>query len=444
MKKKLVITTIMTALLLSLTACGSDEEMTNRIQTSDAESAYLNGIEEGGLYVLHKDGIYEPTVFNNATFTRGETTSMPSTKRVVWFKEDFENIPTVYEGTDKLVFYSSTSAYEEIILERYKDLGITVGICGLGALESGKYSIKTNAGENNTFPNSDADAILNFQSESLIVDNVQGIPLRTDEYLKINKEKNIDYENTKGVTEYGTITNLEPRKYYNFDFYEGTRKNGIKLLSDVHALGSCTIFKGLNYHFTDDYLQEFELPDGLKTGYYSINALGVFRYIANGDAYTTTTDYNVGIEEENNGDAYKEEEEEEVYTRPHEESIVEGTSRKDEIVEKANEQIVPEEKPQRDVVERKYDVETSEAYVRFILTLATEAVNDTSTHATITTSGGVELDMYRINTTGSFYLDTYIDTPGQFTITMENMSKYDPGLQIKEIDESEVRNGEIG
>lgn len=450
--KKLTLIIVALALTLStLTACGSDEVPTDSLTLpEDDKYAFLNGMEDGILYVLHPDNTYTPTVFNAATFNRGEMSGTANKDRIIWFKEDFNDIPTFYEGQDKLVMYTKNQVPEEIFLERFKDLGVSVGLCQLKPRESGKYSISTDPDDNNTYPGSDADEILNYTNETVMVDTIQGISLRTDETLKINEEKDIAYDQAKDVTEYGTISNLAEYNYYDVDIYDGSKKNVLKLYADTHIMGSCKVIKKLNYHFTYDYLQEFELPPNLYTGYYTINSLGVFRFIAKNDAYTTTTNYNVGADEDEDEKQKPEPEEGDSlgddlsdYVIPEQESrtIIGEKSNIDDAVEKADEMIMTDEEPDKeDVVENAYDIETEDAYVRFMISFDGTPEQSERASAAITTPNGVAMDMTRIDASGALYADLYVETSGQYTITMKNTTGLNPQVNVSIIEEEQANS----
>ncbi len=448
MKKTLLL--LLISLCLSLCAgCGSsDAELSDELTTEDSEKSYLNGMEDGILYVLHADNTYEPTVFNAATFDRGDVASTPSMKRIMWFKQDFEEIPTFTEGQDKLVLYTKDTVAEEITLERFKDLGVSVGICQMKPHDSGKYSVSTDPDDNNTYPESDADKILDYHNGSIIVDNIQNTKIRSGESLTINEEKDVVYEQTKEISEYGTIMNLEEGAYYDLDIYEGTQKSILKLCADTHIMGSCTVMKKLNYHFTDDYLQEFELPPDIHTGYYTLNALGMFRYISLAEPYTTTTDYNVGIEEENSRDTNNNEEQtnKNTYKEPEPTKVV-APRNKDEIIDTANAQTVIDDSGANskdgDVAETSYDIEAQESYVRFVVSLTGSEEDIYNATGSIVSPNGVAFPMSRIKTTGALYSDIYVETSGRYKLVLQNASALNPEISVKPIDESEARTGDL-
>lgn len=56
------------------------------------------------------------------------------------------------------------------------------------------------------------------------------------------------------------------------------------------------------YAFIGANIIKITLPDYLKSGYYNINGAGIFRYIAEGDTYDSSTNFNEPIiEVDDNG-----------------------------------------------------------------------------------------------------------------------------------------------
>lgn len=296
-KKILLIMTVAMLCFVGLYGCGEEEDTTQHLDFSkDSDLAYLNGLEDGQYYVRHKNNTFEPIYFNKATFDYGSVASSSNTNRILWFKEDYDKIPTFDSNNgDTIVMYTTSELDERFILERFKDLGISIGWCKLTPTSSGKYTLNTNPDARTSYPESDADEIINFQNGVVILDKLQEVKARNKESLKLNEEQNVDYASTLKISEYGTVEDLKTNAYYNAEVYSGTQRSQMTLQANVHILGSCDVIKNLNYHFTDDYLLQVELPEDLITGYYMLNAVGVFRYIGNGDTYTAKTDYNKNI-----------------------------------------------------------------------------------------------------------------------------------------------------
>lgn len=412
-------------MMLFITGCG-EEENVNAINVYDAEHSFLNGLVDGQYYVRHKNNTFEPIIFNAATFNYGDKTTGASTNRIMWFRDDFETIPTFdYNKGDTLIYYSSAEITEEYQLERFKDLGISVGICNIRPTVSGKYTVSTSPNDQNTFPNSDADEILKYNNSYLIIDKVQEIDVRDGDNLEINPEERVDYTKTMKITEYGTFDSLKKNAYYDFDIYSGSQKSILKLKADVHILGSCDVIKNINYHFTDDYLVNIEIPQNTVTGYYNINGLGVFRYIGIGDTYTANTDYNKNIFSEEEKKAAAEEEktfEDELTTT--EGSLVVGSDTKS--IEEMREEVVDNAEteafiPKEDIKRQQMDIQNAEGQtIRFMVRLeGSDPFDYENVSALIQHPSG-----YYINTQktyeGNLYADVFIDTDGVYTVIVEN------------------------
>lgn len=460
--------------MLMLAACGSSEE--EEVDTSvialaeGSDYSFLNGMEDGNIYVLHNDNTFEPIIFNNATFNYGSLPSSPNPNRIIWFKEDFKDIPTLHaRDGDKLVLYSTSSVNEKIGLERFEDIGVSVGLCHLKISASGKCTCSTRVDDKCSYPGSDADAILNFINSNVIIDSIQGIPIR-QKPEKVEEENQVTYDGSKNksITKYGTITGLLEDNYYDLLIYDGTIKNTIKLKSDVHIMGSCQIFSGMNFHFLDDYIIEYELPQGLHTGYYNIQGMGLFRYIAKEDTFSSTTDYNIGIAEEKVAEKEDSDEGKQMVDVDKSKTIYGDSSDIDEAKAAAKEateklelddtedksdtkdtdntdkdEETKTEDNEPDVQEETYEITAGDTYIRFQVSLSgdEDAVNAAS--GEITSPDGTTTPLNRVKTTGDLYADIYSESGGQFKIVLNNAKDLSPDISATTISESEVKNGDI-
>lgn len=291
MKNKIKIALLAISIITSalLTGCSGDEEIPTTLSINKkSEYNYLNGLEAGKYYVLHKDKTYEEAYFGEATFEKGETTSSPmENSRIMWFKEDFEKVPTLYKG-DLLIYYNPEKISEKNNFERFYPYGYTVGLCGLQVTDSGRMSISTNKDDKNTYPYSDADEIINLHNETVIIDTMSDQNLR--QVYKNNEQNNeIDWENSN-ISKIGTINGLIKDKHYKFEIYDGTIKKEFKLKADVFALGSYEVYENYQYNFICDHVLNVPLPEWFNNGYYMINGEGMFRYV-NGTSYDEKTDF---------------------------------------------------------------------------------------------------------------------------------------------------------
>jgi len=259
------------------------------VSNEDDPYAYLKTLEDGSFYVRHENKTCEKVYFGSATFDEGETTNKENERRIMWFNEDFKNIPTLYEG-ESLILYTAKELKEEFNFERFEDFGYTIGLCGLKETKSGRYYISTNPKDKNTYPGGDTDAILLIENDIVIIDTLGGQPLRvpgkTDRGVELDSK----------LTRCGTIKGLDEGYKYKMEVYEGTKRHEFVFTANVKALGSMDVIETTDYVFESETIININIPEEFESGYYMINGRGLFRYVK-GDSYDDGTNFNVAIVE---------------------------------------------------------------------------------------------------------------------------------------------------
>lgn len=249
------------------------------------------GLESGNFYIRHKNNSCEPLYLGEVTFEGVANT--PDNSRVCWFKEDFENIPTLYEG-ESLILYSETAFEEKFTLERFEDLGYTIGIRGIEISDAGHYKVSTQTEDKCTYPGGDTDDLLQTSNQYVILQKINGSELKLEpgtkledvvDDLEINKTAGEDETkkvNSKqsGLTRCGTLA-LSPFTKYEVVSFDGTIKSTHKYVSDVHVFGSMEIQTTLDFTYEDTNVIKINLPAYYNEGYYVINGVGMFRYLKN-------------------------------------------------------------------------------------------------------------------------------------------------------------------
>lgn len=290
LRKRIAMALCILLSITTITGCGGDKEDSSKNENSTA--SYLKDMKAGEFYVLHgnADGTVscDQVYFGAATFDKGDAVDSYNDKRVMWFKEDFSKIPTLYAG-DQLVMYSNDVFKESFRFERFEDYGYTIGFCGLKATESNRYSVSTDPDERCTYPEGDTDVILTYSSSSVIIDKIGGKEIRNEDKSPTSNGLNTDW-----VTRSGTIRGLTQDAIFETDIYEGTVLHpGLKFKADVKAMGSCEVVKSTNFSFEEqNNIITLEIPGDFNTGYYCIEGMGMFRYIK-GDSYSASTNFNV-------------------------------------------------------------------------------------------------------------------------------------------------------
>lgn len=203
----------------------------------------------------------------------------------VWFTSDEDvTIPTLYPG-DKLLYNSPISIpYQGINWERFADYGYTIGVANMIGDESGHYRISNENGDGYKgylCPISDTYELNKYTNvSSLFLDTIGGVPIR-------------DNSITKG----GTVLNLTKDKSYVCVWYTGSYYQKYKLQANIHTFSTMESFTTYDYEFLQSRCIEITIPDWLKTGYYYVDGIGMFRYVAQVDAgFYNGKPYDSGID----------------------------------------------------------------------------------------------------------------------------------------------------
>lgn len=281
MKKKNVLL-LLVSLSLTLTGCGSlfetdvEKEMVEETEDLAAldnmfvdESDIYSKLEEGCYYVQHTNKTCEKLYFGNASFEAGTKTTSASTDRILWFKDDFDKIPNLYAGDKIIYYYTQSELTEEYVIERFMDLGLSIGVRGLEKTPSGRYKISTNVDNKTTYPGDETDKLLNLTNNNVIIDKIAGISVRSNE----------GNNNDELVSKYGTFVNLMPNEILETLVYNGTKEYRYNFKSNIRILGSMEVYKSTDYDFSEENVIEISMPVDFNEGYYCINGAGVFRYV---------------------------------------------------------------------------------------------------------------------------------------------------------------------
>lgn len=272
---------ITTAMLL--TGCGSEAASTGGSsdpgKTDSNAIALQKQLEDGRFYVRKKDKDgkwqYYPVCMGEKTFDDDDIVEAADPKRSIMYKKDYSDIPTLdQDAGDELVMCTGTEFSEDFVYERFEDTGYTIGLVNLVTSDSGRYYVSTDKEKANTYPGGDTDDILLFNAkdnENVILEALGGVELRT----VLNDDGTVNYT---FLTDYGSITGLKKDESYDADVYVGTILHKFKYKADVREFGSMQVYKTHDYEFVDKGLIKMNIPDWFNSGYYSMNAQGLFRY----------------------------------------------------------------------------------------------------------------------------------------------------------------------
>ena len=265
-------------LAFGLTGCGN-KSSENKIGVATFKD--IDQLADGGYYVRHGDVYYQP-YFGQTSFTPDRTVTAKDDKRIAWYGEDYANIPTMNKG-DTIVYHSTQPFTEGLTIERFEDLGYTVGICQMKEASSGRYSFATDSRNFNVDIKSDAGTLCQNGKTTATFDKIGGVNLRAG-----------------NISRAGTIIGLSKGKTYDCDIYIGTDLHEYKIKADVKALCSMEVFEITDYSFNRSKTITFKFPNNLQSGYYNIGGFGIVRYInsAKGE-FSESMDMNVPNDIEN-------------------------------------------------------------------------------------------------------------------------------------------------
>lgn len=182
--------------------------------------------------------------------------------RYAWVMNGYDEtcIPTMYEG-DKFIYKSSDYVVSSFALERFSDEGYTIGLVGLQESSSGNYMFVLD--RSFTHPYSDTVNISNLGASEIYLVSVGG--------------NRVD---SSRVSETGFITGLTKNKNYLCDVRTGTTRKDAAFKANIRMFVSLEQYMLNKFYFSHEQYVEIPFEESMKTGYYSINGSGLFRYIA--------------------------------------------------------------------------------------------------------------------------------------------------------------------
>lgn len=266
----------------SLTACGSNSDDEEQVVQNERYE-YLNGLADGGYYILHADNTVEGLVFPYATFERNNTGGPSNSRMFIMNRDDYSSIPTLYEG-DRLIYYYTGVLTESFWYERFEDLGYSIGLAGMGITNSGRYSIPTTEGI--FYPDGDTSLLTNFANEIVLMETLGGIPLRA-----VRSDEGSFMFESNSVSRCGSILGLTEGDTYKAEIYAGTRLYNYSFTADKRFFASMETTSTINFSFENDTIACIEIPEYFNSGYYTINGYGLFRYVK-GKTYNENDNFN--------------------------------------------------------------------------------------------------------------------------------------------------------
>ena len=297
--KKITAVILLAVSVISLGGCGAFETLGGI--NSDKPTSFKNveELESGKSYVwknantadLNKASETEQfftCITGDISFKGQEKAEVYEYPRSIWVGEAEDDLIPTVTSKDKLLYVSDTQVPESIVFERFADYGYSIGVSNLICDEGDHYYISYAEMDEDDYKyyidmESDAAEVAQFDTITrLYLDKVGDV--------KVNKES---------VSDGGTITGLEKGKSYICEFYTGTYYQDFKLCANIHSFGTLERFVSYDFEFLHSNCIAIEIPDYFKSGYYFVNGVGLFRYVAeedessyNGKAYDKNIDWN--------------------------------------------------------------------------------------------------------------------------------------------------------
>lgn len=223
----------------------------------------VDQLKNKAYYVKDGTGFYS-LYAPDKSFT-GKANTSNSQDRIIWNLESEDSlIPTLYKN--EVIAYSTddtSSVITDYSLERFKDIGWSLGAKGFTENDTGGYDVSM------------SDGIRKSSSLYDIVSGAEGIS--TVSFTSLNgKSLTKDDMSLAGI-----VKNLTKDKSYTCGVYVGTKYDEIDVTADTHYYQSSEILKlDSTFELTRNGYMQIAMPDNLKTGYYYMNGVGMFRYIA--------------------------------------------------------------------------------------------------------------------------------------------------------------------
>ena len=286
MVRRVLIGVLMLGISVLFSGCGlatlasanaNDTYATNKVENLRSGCAYVwNPAGEESVYddikTPNEKNVFFKLGLGDYNFKGEEVTDTGEYPRTIWMNtENDKRIPTV-TSKDALLYISDTQVPTEIIFERFGDYGYTIGVANLVADGGDHYYIpyaEEAEDEYKYYINeaSDAADICEFTTITrLYLDKVGNVEVRKE-----------------SVTDGGTVSGLEKGKSYVCEFYTGTFYQDYLLKADIHTFCSMERFISYDFKFLHSNCISITIPEYFKSGYYLVNGVGLFRYVADSD-----------------------------------------------------------------------------------------------------------------------------------------------------------------
>lgn len=266
MKKSKAIFILLICIFL-LTGCNKDEpvkdENGNRLYITSEEMG-LESTGREGFFVMNEEGTFSPVINEFDGYQGIAKESTPD--RYLWFTNNMDNlsdlIPTVTKNSPLVMVYDDDrNMPASFSLEKYIFRGYTIG-CHIYRESDNSLYFSTEGTLSSSFAGNSMSQVSG--DTAFRISTING----SDELPYANVDNNMQM-----------ILGLEKNKYYDFEFYQGTKYRKLTTVADTLVLQSADFIPLNNpYKKTKDGFFLINLPDNLDEGYYYICGKGLFKY----------------------------------------------------------------------------------------------------------------------------------------------------------------------
>lgn len=190
--------------------------------------------------------------------TVSSTASQVDSNRLFWLDVDESLIPTYYKG-ELIAYPSENLSLDKISIERFSDVGYSIGLYGGTVDEEGYFCYKL---KENSIGVSNAYSVLSqSKSDQIRITTINDSPV-----------------DSNSINSSGIITGLSKNEEYTIGYYAGTYYSTATVKADEHFLQSYEIINIEKAETTKNGYLAITLPNDAKSGYYFINGYGIFKY----------------------------------------------------------------------------------------------------------------------------------------------------------------------
>lgn len=202
-----------------------------------------------------------------------------------WLTKDKTLIPSLY--SDELIAYASQKVanMETVELQRYYDVGYSIGIYGGSFDKDGYYCI--NLSKNVVDKSSAYNALKKASSKDIRIISVNNIPI-----------------DKKMLNDGGIFKDIKQGETVEIGYYAGTYFETAVIEADYYFLQAYETVQITQIQSTKNGYLALMMPEDAKSGYYKIKDGGIFKYYAYEKGEKTDNDENMNeqylVKDENN------------------------------------------------------------------------------------------------------------------------------------------------